>query len=241
MWINCRIGLVLGISTLIASTAVGQPSGRTSVVDDPPDAAVALRAVDAVRLADDLAGWGRQTDDPIVLVAAARLLLAAGIPLDDDAFGALAPSALLAEALAMDHPTTPVRAMVDDSLVIARNVVTGFTRWDGILAAGAADRHHMVFDGNALADVVVRVKPGNDLAADLDIRVFDVDGHQVAGDEATTTGIVGHAAYADWVPLACGSFVIEVTNHGTAEAAYLLVAAPSLARTCGAAADGDAP
>lgn len=184
----------------------------------------------ALKTAEQLYDFGREYDDPVALVAAARLLLAVGFAAEDEDLGNLAPWLILGQAADMAEPGSREEVIIVDTFAVPRGVLEGYPRIVGRLEAAESKTYRMIFSGDEVADAAVRLKEAG--SADVDIRILDQDGQVVASDELKSSGIYGRVAYAQWVPQACGEFQIEITNRGTAGAAFLLALTPSAAGDC---------
>ena len=216
-------GLVLLVAGAPASIAPTSAEPQVVASSAPSPA----RALQAAELLHD---FGTSHDDPVALVSAARLLLAAGFAAEDDELGDLTPQRVLREAAAMATTGSREEAIIADTFASPRGVLQGASTYHDMLKSGESTTYRMVFAGRELADVAVRLK--GDVGADIDIRVVDDQGQFVAGDELPTHGIVGHLAYTQWMPATCGEFEIQVVNNGDAEASFLLASRPSLSSGC---------
>lgn len=194
--------------------AVFALSSGAQTAAPPPSPATALKT------AEQLYNFGTEHEDPVALVAAARLLLAAGFSAKDGNLGNLAPGQLLGQAADMAGSGSVVEIIVADTRAVPKGVVEGAPIIVGQLAPGQSKSYRMMYAGGETADATVRLSEKSN--ADLDVRILDDKGQVVASDELARSGIYSNGAYTSWVPHQCGEFEIEITNHGTDRASFQL-------------------
>lgn len=205
-------------------------SAGQAIAQEREDRGHRLSAAQAVQAAEQLHRFGAEQGDAVALVAAARLLIASGFSVDDGALGELAPWELLRAAALVARPGSREELVIADTFAVARGVLQGASRQEGRLAPGESHTYTYTYADREIANVAVRLKEGR--GANLNIRVVDGASQLVARDERDTHGVVGRLAYAEWVPIKCADFSIEVTNNGDADAVFLLVSSPSLSGSC---------
>jgi hypothetical protein len=95
--------------------------------------------------------------------------------------------------------------------VFAQTPVSHFDR----VLAHSTDTYQHVFAGGRLASVAV----SGDGDTDLDLYVYDENGHLVASDTDLTD-----QCYVSWVPRWTGTFTIKIVNRGNVFNRYHVVA-----------------
>jgi len=227
--------LVSGLSVLVlplllvagAAQAEEQNQG-----DDKGEMTDEARAVERLELADRLAAYGIEVNDPMMLIQAARIKQAVpteeldiepeqegegGEQADKEDGVDLSAEALLdrAQALAGNDDEHLV-AMIEQARegVSTRGRVPGAVRHTDIVNAGTTDVYSGVrFRGNEHAIVTI----AGDGDTDLDLHIYDENGNEICSS----------ISYSDrercsWTPRWTGPFRIEVSNLGSVWNAYTL-------------------
>lgn len=194
-----------------------------------------------------IADLGRATRDPVLLIAAARLVIASEArapvpgpaltvsPVPDALEDPWSVDVLLAEASTLAGTDTALQASIRETAEgRTRGVLTGPSQTDEIILPGQVQRFRFTFASRELADAGVRIKPESKGAA-LNVEVIDDRGRRVAIGAAPAQ--FNRPAYLAWAPQRCGAFTVIVRNTSTAPAAYRLSTALSEAgvRACKAA------
>jgi hypothetical protein len=242
---------------VLTSGAASAAPGAGDSSSIPPSIGVAQ-----LEAAADLAAMGRTRQDPLLLVAAARVVIASGVvpgpalesgpertAVDAVARGAanLEPpenswgaAALLAEAASMAGGDQALLNIIREmNASSGRGTMTGPSRTDELIMPGQVQRFRFTFAARERADAALRVKAGTK-GAKLTLEVRDDRQRRVTS--VTGSAINGIASldrplYIAWQPDRCGSFLLVVKNTGIAPAAYTLTAAPSEAGAAGCVAE----
>jgi hypothetical protein len=203
-----------------------------------PPTAYAKSAVSPVRqieAARKIADLGREIQDPVLLVAAARVMITSGaqIPVSGPSvdphsiqpYDPWSANALLADAGIFANMNKAIEAAIQEtSGEQYRGVLTGPSQTDEIIKPGQVQRFAFSYVARERADAGLRIKPGQ-AGATLSIEAIDGQGRRVA--IAASPARFNQAAYVEWNPRRCGSFTIIVRNTGSVAAAYRLSTAPS--------------
>ena len=197
--------------------AAGPNSGPKSQAVSPSAAAVA-----DVALARQLARLGEQRKDPVLLIAAARLLQeSAGKvtspekPESSTGDGAstkpavdTSAAALLASAKKLAGGRADLIALVDETAAAGtRGAVSGPGRAVTVVRSGGADSFRVTFRGGEPAIVAI----SGDGDSDLDLEVYDENGGLICRANGATDDEV-----CRWTPRWTGQFRIRVVNLGVA-------------------------
>ncbi|PWG65808.1 hypothetical protein [Sediminicurvatus halobius] len=231
--VTFRRALVLSLPLLmtgLGGLALADQSG-TNVADDKPDGSASAE-VRALTLADELALYGIEQGDAMLVVQAARIK--AGIDTrsldvaadssgggeagdDKDETLDLSVSALLDRAQVLAGGDEQVMAIVDE----VRDSGTTRGRSGGaaagnfrVLARSTDVFNNVYFDGGRTASVSIR----GDGDTDLDLYVYDENGNEICAS----------VSYSDretctWRPRWTGPFRIEVANLGGVWNGYRMV------------------
>ena len=167
---------------------------------------------------------GMDTQDPLLIIAAAKLRKTIAPVASDRAAtgGATANDAPLGwdEMLASAEPL----ATGDDALLgliadvrveATKGVASGPVYNIGVLSNGRDDVYPPIeFRGGEYAEVYVEAKS----AANLNLTVLDDKGRLVCADTD-----ISHIAYCGWTPATGGTFTLKVENKGPVSANYALM------------------
>ncbi len=199
-------------AALAAVMACGCASAATieAEIDDaalPPEA----RAIDQVRTAAELAGWGRARRDAGALIMAARLLAETPLRQSGDEPAFLTASALLDEAQALvgDNPNAldAIQRLRDGGV---RGVETSpFGRGPLFLVRQIGARDTYAFDVEARGGEVLRVAAIGDGDTDVDLAVRDAGGALLCRD-----GFGDHYPVCTVAPRSSGKMRIDIINRG---------------------------
>ncbi|MGO4908740.1 hypothetical protein ACEN2J_10470 [Pseudorhodobacter sp. W20_MBD10_FR17] len=183
-----------------------------------------LSPIKAIELSARLFAAGAAANDPILVLAAAKLRkqtnpvetdrTAPDGEMGNDAPVSWADMLALAETLAAGDDA--VLGLIEDARVDAtKGVVTGPVYNIGKLASGRTDTYPRIdFKGGEYAEVYVEAKS----AVDLNLTVKDAQGRLVCADSD-----VSHIAYCGWRPAESGGYVLLVENKGGAATSYALM------------------
>lgn len=180
--------------------------------------------------AEALAQRGAATSNPADLIAGLRGLLNTGATLaDDDPWNALD---LLHRLKAINVKQGGAYAK-DIALLQAtpRGSSGGFSRFDLDLSPGAREAMRLTVVADEAAIVEVRLKRGSG-AADIDLFVTDASGAFVIQDAGPQSGILGIAAYVEFLPETCLDILATLVNAGTDVAHVAVIAPPALDPRC---------
>jgi hypothetical protein len=182
-------------------------------------------AVQAIRLAEELAAWGRAHEHPVALATAARILetikqqpMKGLIPKGEEVAQeteaeAKAPhlvtaEELLGQAREMTADDAPGRGAVEAAATmgrVARGAVGGAIYHTDAVRAHTTDQFMIRFKENEVAAVMV----SGDGDTDLDLFVYDEFGNLIASDTDGTD-----TCYVQWTPRWTGPFLVRVKNLG---------------------------
>ena len=242
---NAKTPMVLlaGLALAVVAPAVlridaggwTEAQGRTRA-DDPATKARSDSPVATIKLAHDLAHWGRHNGSPASLALAAKILGTVKTqPLKTEAklpkAGArtptkppekksreVTPESLLAEARVMcgddKAMLAAVEAIAKRPIDKTRSPVGGATRHSDMIMTYDTDQYRIVFRGNEAAEMAVL----GDGGSNLDLYVYDDKNHLVASD---TDG--NDRCHVKWVPKSTGPFVIKIKNRDGVANYYTLV------------------
>lgn len=203
--------------------AAGPNSGPKAQTVSPGAAAVA-----DVAMARQLARLGEQRKDPVLLIAAARLLQeSAGKvtspdkPESSTGDGAstkpavdTSAAALLASAKKLAGGRADLIALVDETAAAGtRGAVDGPGRAVTVVRSGGADSFRVRFRGGEQAIVAI----SGDGDSDLDLEIYDENGRLVCRADGASDNEI-----CRWTPRWEGSFRIRVVNLGIANR-YVIV------------------
>lgn len=190
-----------------------------------PASAEPLSPVRTAALSAELFAAGVAADDPVLILAAARLRKSinpaedaartpdAGTPGGEAPIG-WAEMADAAAALAADDAA--ILGLVDDLRAEAtKGVITGPVYNIATLSAGRGDTYGGIdFRGGEYAEVYVEAKS----SVDLNLMVTDAQGRLVCADTDSS-----HIAYCGWRPDSTGRFTLKVENKGKSGTGYALM------------------
>jgi hypothetical protein len=176
-----------------------------------------LSAVKTAELSGALYQAGLAADDPVLILAAAKLRKAM-VPRAETA-GTEAPlgwQEMLARAAALADGDADLLAVIDDvAAESGKGVAAGPVYSIGNLNAGDSDSYPAVaFIGGDYAEVYVEAK----VTTDLNIAVYDSKGRLVCSDTDASP-----IAYCGWRPGTTDSFTMTVQNDGPLGATYALM------------------
>jgi hypothetical protein len=234
------VGLVGTLAACAGSAAPGASSpaaakgaSRGAASTSSP----AIRAVDDIALAQQLADLGQRTNSPLALAAAAQIVLNTPTrpfegqseggtqPATTDRTGKGAPprlqldaNQLLTQARNMPGANQNITGIIQQlqsrAGATARGALGGpqGPHYDRVLA-GATDTYRITFRGGEPAAIRVR----GDGDTDLDCYVYDQNGRLVAVDDDTTDYCV-----LNWYPGSTGTHRLEIRNLRDVYNAYVL-------------------
>jgi hypothetical protein len=193
--------IFVAVAALLAQPAQSQP----------------LSAVKTAELSGALYQAGLAADDPVLILAAAKLRKAM-VPRAETA-GTEAPlgwQEMLARAAALADGDADLLAVIDDvAAESGKGVAAGPVYSIGNLNAGDSDSYPAVaFIGGDYAEVYVEAK----VTTDLNIAVYDSKGRLVCSDTDASP-----IAYCGWRPGSTDSFTMTVQNDGPLGATYALM------------------
>lgn len=223
----------LAAAAVAVAAWVPPGAGRAQTASGPPGS---VARWDAAAVMVD---WARETRDPILMLAGARTLIAAGVGLDAASSDPWNPARVLSEARRFAKGRRDIVALMEETVQAARHApvgadgeAPGLTRVEGRVLPGERLLLTSVFDGRAPVDAAIRLTRPT-AADDVDVVVRDSGSVVVAEDLGAGTGVAGRSAYVRWTPATCGRFAIEVINAGPEAVDVLLVSSPARPDGCG--------
>jgi hypothetical protein len=218
-----RAGLVAAVllataaGVVMAADAPKGPNAGAKATAASPGA----QAVETLALADNLAIYGIQNNDPVAMIQAAKMKKAAppqkldaakkvegtGAKGSDKTSGYdLGADALLARAESMANGNATLQALITDAKnTKSRGAVRGPTVHSDTVYPGNIDSYVVAFRGGEQAAVLV----SGDGDTDLDLYVTDENGNQICADTDASDTML-----CQWVPAWTGNFGIHVRNLG---------------------------
>ena len=190
----------------------------------PLGALAETSAVKVAELSARLFALGTDTQDPLLIITAAKLRKTiAPVPTDRAATGGkTATDAPLgwkemlasAEPLAADNPD--LLTLIDDvGVETTKGVASGPVYNIGVLTNGGDDTYPPIeFRGGEYAEVYVEAKS----ATNLNLTIMDDRGRLVCADTD-----ISPIAYCGWTPATGGTFTLTVENKGPVAANYALM------------------
>jgi hypothetical protein len=226
---SIAIGLGFGAPALAGSVAVGTPAPPPQKgvnISSGPKVPATYEPIARLQMSSDLLAFGRDTKDPLVLIAAARLMKALSgseVDLKPDGRASgytqktglpVSPDSILVEARDLAKGDKIINLLIDQTVATGTpaTIEQPKTHQDTV-QAGATDVYSVVFNGGQLAEAGV----AGDGAGDLDLFVYDENDHLVCRSTASTD-----REYCRWWPRWTGPFRIEVQNLGAVADLYRL-------------------
>lgn len=238
----------IGVLVLVAAILAGgqiqaqeQPSDETRVNEGPLAAAPAQPPVSLFDAAMQLADLGREQEDPILLIAAARAVVSVGrTPSEDEAeIGEVAPEEEpksaddeAAAAAGPEEQIDLVDRLLADARLYARGdeaVLAAITETETLASRGTVRgprSRDMRLNPRRYREFVERYRGGQLAEAaivglgytDVDLYVYDQNGNLVCRSIS-----INDREYCRWTPLWNGNFRIRVVNLGYARNAVRLL------------------
>lgn len=219
-------------AALVAATAVALPVSAQEKKQPGPNRAKSQASspkTDAVAnsaMAERLARMGEQKKDPVLLIAAARILQEIGSrPAEHkpqstgqgDARSPRAdrtPEALIARAKELASGRADLIALADEAGKLGtRGATQGPQRARNVVRSRGADIYTVVFNGGEPAAVAI----SGDGDSDLDLEVYDQNGNLICKADGPSDDEI-----CRWNPRWTGPFRIRVVNLGIANEYRLL-------------------
>jgi hypothetical protein len=180
--------------------------------------------VKVAELSARLYAMGVETEDPLLILSAARMRktlapVAADRAAVDGVAGEGTPLSweeMLASAASLAGEDEALMGLIEDAKAEAtKGVASGPVYNIGSLGNGKGDTYPPIeFRGGEYAEVYVEAKA----SVNLNLAVYDDKGRLVCSDTD-----ISHIAYCGWTPASAGSFKLKVDNKGPAAAAYALM------------------
>jgi hypothetical protein len=222
--------LLAMVIALPAGAEMAGSDGKRNV-SEPSNEASSSAIVAPAQLASQLAAWGREANDPVALVQAARIRTAAGeqtVKREKQSEGGSADTgkkgntngpdtveSLLAAASAMAGDSEVIAALVDEVKSSSnKGAVGGAKSTVDRVRAGATDVFRINYRGGEEAEVAVM----GDGDTDLDLYVYDENGNLICSDTDNTDRM-----YCSWYPRWTGQFQIKIRNYGSVYNEYAVV------------------
>jgi hypothetical protein len=227
---SIAIGLGIGAPALAGSVAVGTPlppPQKGVNISSGPKAPATYEPIARLQMSSDLLAFGRDTKDPLVLIAAARIMKALnGSEVDLKPEGRAAsgytqksglpvsPDSILVEARDLAKGDKIINLLIDQTVATGppTTIEQPKTHQDTV-QPGATDVFRIVFNAGQLAEAGI----AGDGDGDLDLFVYDENDHLVCRSTASTDH-----EYCRWWPRWTGPFRIEIQNLGATANLYRL-------------------
>ncbi|WP_426033459.1 hypothetical protein [Cypionkella sp. TWP1-2-1b2] len=179
-----------------------------------PAVAAPLSGVKTAELSAQLYAAGVAADDPLLLIAAAKLRKSVAFRGEGEA--PLGWEAMLAAAEALVADDAALLGLIGDVRAEGiKGVASGPMYSIGTLANGGVDRFPSVgFAAGDYAEIYVEAQG----EADLNLRVFDAKGQLVCADTNPSP-----IAYCGWTAAGSEGFVMQVENAGPQDTSYALM------------------
>lgn len=205
--------MLLGLAIGAGLTVAAEPAEAASE-------ASTLTPIQRWNAATTMADWARGAGDPLVLIAAARVLLGAGVPYEPDSGDPWNPARLLADARELAADRTVLLAMIEEAIQSReRGVFQAMTRVEGRIEPGVSLKVNFVFPPGTLSDAAARAAEG----AGLGMVIRDSADRVVASG----SGSGAKAAYAQWRSDSCTPYTLELVNTGSRPVDVVLAAPPT--------------
>lgn len=195
------------------------------------------QAIEAVRLANNLALYGYETESALALIQAADMLVStpiaemtevsiekgeaqgeAGQKAEKPVF---TPAQLIADAKDFADGNETMMALISnvEAKMIAaeegtRGEVSGAIEHYDRIESRATDTYILTFRAHELAEIAV-IGDGD---TDLDLYVYDENGNRIVYDEAYSGN-----CYVSFSPLWTGKFIVRIVNRGYVYNNYILL------------------
>ena len=191
-------------------------------------------SLSALRLATDLVKYGYAQQSALSLAEALQIInenptqplkaeregAAADISKSEGKSGkiSLDYDKILADAKAFadgDETITKLLEQIEENGKVShRGRVNGPSRTFEIVNGNGIDTYTISFMANYLAEIAV----SGDGDTDLDLYVYDSNGHLIASDESYSDD-----CYVRWVPAWTGRFIVKIVNRGPLYNRYVLL------------------
>ena len=216
----CAAALVLTVSTLSWADKEAEKKSP-NVGDKKSKASETSTSVDVAGTAIALARYGDANQDVHALVQAAKMLKTAagaaskasreadsgkaGTKGDAEIYSA---ESILKRARELAKDRKDLKALIDDvAAASSRGATRGARRWSSVVSRRSKDRYRVTFKGGEVAAVYV----SGDGDSDLDLYIYDENGHEICRDNDGTDTML-----CRWTPAWTGAFIIEIRNLGVA-------------------------
>ena len=223
----------LAVMALLAQPALAEDK-KTNAAETKGKVSVEAAGVADAALAGKLITYGRAAKSPMALATAAQILRDTATK-DKKVEKTTEGKAKAAEAKAAGKDAVTAEAVFGEAVAMAKsqgdNALAGILEKESKVAAkrdrigGPArsvetvlandkDIYTVAFKGDELARVAVL----GDGHADLDLYVYDENGHMIAKDNDDTA-----ACAVEWTPAWSGPFTVKVANNGKVNSDYILL------------------
>lgn len=223
-----KSNLLASAIALSLSLAIPALAAETGPNSSPTPAKDTATVVDQLTLAAQLAQMGLEQQDPLLLVAAAKVKKLTpsqeskqdkkteGTATSEAGSGKqLSADDLLAKAAELSGDNASYKALIAEvSALKTRGAVGGANEHVDRVRAGQTDVYEIRFRGDRKAEVGV----SGDGDTDLDLYVYDENGNLICSDEDSSD-----AMYCSWTPSWTGSFTIKIKNLGDVYNEYVLM------------------
>lgn len=221
--------LFLGLSGAAGVVAAPAAKGTPNVTKSTATAGTARHPVSLVLMAERLARYGDQRQDPIALIVAARIKQDVGARTikrekqtrggEGDASKTPRPDtgvqALVARAKVMAKGRADIVALANEvETMRSRGVVEGSHVTITVIRGGATDTYSLRLEGGVLTVIGI----SGDGSSDLDLFVEDEHGNRICEADGGSDDEI-----CRFTPRTTGVFKVEVRNLGRIANQYLLV------------------
>lgn len=229
--------LTAGLLLLIGPGAVAEGTGAkaANASDGVGKTTATVEGVGTIKMAHDLAAWGRANGNPAALAVAAKVLRSVptqpmkgkaakketegpDLPAKGKEGKETTPESLQAEAKEMceknEANLSAVQAIAKMPPAKVRGAKGGPIRHKDVVKARSTDIYKITFRGGELAEVGV----AGDGKTDLDLYVYDENKNLIASDTDKTA-----RCYVRWTPKWTGLFYVTIKNTGQVPSQYVLL------------------
>jgi hypothetical protein len=226
--LSCGLGLCFTLSALAGSVADGTPAPTPQKgvnIASGPKAPATDEPVARLQMSSDLLAFGRDNQDPLALIVAARIMKTVGgteADMKPEGRGAtdnpqkpgqpVTPDTILVEARDFAKGDKLTNLLIDEAGAMGSDSgAAQLKTHQDTVQAGATDAYTVVYNGGQLAEAGI----AGDGASDLDLLVYDENDHLVCRSASSSD-----REYCQWWPRWTGPFRIEVQNLGTTPNLY---------------------
>jgi hypothetical protein len=222
------LGLCFAPPAMAGSVADGTPAPPPQKgvnIASGPKAPATDEPVARLQMSSDLLAFGRDNQDPLALIVAARIMKTVGgteTEMKPEGRGAsdnpqkpgqpVAPDTILVEARDLAKGDKLTNLLIDEAGAVGSDGgAAQLKTHQDTVQAGATDAYTVVYNGGQLAEAGI----AGDGTSDLDLLVYDENDHLVCRSASSSD-----REYCQWWPRWTGPFRIEIQNLGTTPNLY---------------------